>query len=129
MLSLNASLSGLSGNDLNWESVVFLENHVEELELAIFEGEVELDEDGSISDEFYESIMYSNPTMIYYKQEVNIQQMLKEGKLLDDCVDWYIIHDTNGNFVTLVGNVPDDYLTDEYIKERDWELYDIEVVS
>lgn len=114
-------LYGVNGNDLDWESVVFLENHVEELELAIFEGEVELDEEGNIADEFYEGVMDSNPTMIYYKEKIDIQQILKNGKLIDDYVAWHIIHDTNGNFVTLVGDVPDDYLTNEYIKERDFE--------
>lgn len=31
--------------------------------------------------------------------------------------DWYIIHDTNTNFVTLVNNVPAGYLTKRYLEE------------
>lgn len=111
---------GLNGNDLEWDSMMFLKNFIEEIELAIFNNEVDKDEDGNISDEWYDSMMNCNPTYIYYDdvKELDIQQILKDGKKIDEYLDWYIIHDTNDNFVTFVGNVPDDYLKEEYIKER-----------
>lgn len=111
-----------NGNDLNWESVLCLGNHVEELELAIFNGTVELDKEGFMKDDFYEQVMDSNPTMIYYNNEIDIQQMLKDGKLLDDYVEWCIIHNTNNNSVTLIGDVPNDYFTENYLNERYLEV-------
>lgn len=111
---------GLNGNDLNWDSMMFLNHFYEELELDIFNKEIELDEDGYIPEGVIESYMDGNPTMIYYKgEELDIQKVLEEGKKIDAYLDWYIIHDTNGNFVTFIGDVPDEYLTEEYIKERD----------
>lgn len=111
---------GLNGNDLNWDEMMYLNNFIEDLELAIFNGEVELDEDGYVSEEDHTAFSDSNPTVIYYKgEELDIQNILKEGKKIDEYLDWYIIHDTNDNFVTFVGDVPNDYLAEEYIKERD----------
>lgn len=111
---------GLNGNDLDWDSMMFLKSFTEEVELAIFNGEAELDEDGNVTDQWYDSMMDGNPTHIFYKadQDLDIQQILKDGKKIDEYLDWYIIHDTNDNFVTFIGEVPDDYLTEEYIKER-----------
>lgn len=110
---------GMNGNDLNWDSMMSLNYFTEELEIAIFEGEAELDEDGYVTDEYHMAVSDSNPTMIYYDgEELDIQQILKDGKKLDDMLDWYIVHDTNGNFVNFVGEVPDEYLTEEYIQER-----------
>lgn len=110
---------GTNGNDLNWEMIEFLNMLNEDLELAIFRGEAELDEDGEVTEKFYQDMQDSNPTMIYYAGEQhNIQEILKKGEKLDNYVDWYIVHDTNDNFVTLVGNVPDEYLTESYIHER-----------
>lgn len=112
---------GLNGNDLDWDAMMFLKSFVMDLERAIFEGEVELDEDGYVSDSDYEGYMDGNPTMVYYQadEDLDIQSILKERRTIDDYIDWYIIHDTNGNFVTFVGDVPDKYLTEEYIQERD----------
>lgn len=111
---------GLNGNDLDWDSMMFLRYFNEDLELALFRGEIELDEDGNIPDDVYESYDDGNPTTIYYKadEDLDIQQILTDGKKIDEYLDWYIIYDSNGNFVTFVGDVPDDYLTEEYINER-----------
>jgi hypothetical protein len=109
---------GANGNDLHWDSVTFLNYFIEDVELAIFNGEAELYEDGCVTDDFYENVSDSNPTYIYYKGDLDIQKILKNGEKIDEYLDWYIIHDTNDNFVTLVGDVPDYYLTEEYIQER-----------
>jgi hypothetical protein len=110
---------GLNGNDLNWDEIQFLNCFYEDLELALHRGEIELDEDGNIPDDVIDGVIDGNPTMIYYKGDIlDIQQLLSEDKKLDDVLDWFIVHDTNGNFVYFVGDVPDDYLTEEYIKER-----------
>jgi hypothetical protein len=109
---------GLNGNDLNWDAMMFLDSFIEELELAIFEGEAELNEDGYVTDDFHMGITDSNPTYIYYEGDIDVQGILSEGKKIDDYLDWYIIHDSNNNFVTFIGNVPDEYLTAEYIAER-----------
>jgi hypothetical protein len=109
---------GLNGNDIDWSEMEFLNSFIEELELAIFEGEAELDEDGYVTDEYYEGVSDSNPTYIYYKGDIDVQSILIDGKKIDDYLDWYIIHDTNDNFVTFIGDVPDKYLTEEYIAER-----------
>lgn len=112
---------GLNGNDLDWDSVMFLKSFIPQLEIAIYEGEAELDDDGYVTDSYYEGISDSNPSVVYYKndEEVDIQQILKDGKIIEDIVDWGIVHDTNGNFVYTFGNVPDYIFTDDYIKERD----------
>lgn len=112
---------GTNGNDLNWDAMQFLDYFIEELEIAIFEGEAEFDEDGCVSDEYYQGISDSNPTYIYYdsNEKIDIQEILRQGKKIDEILDWYIVHDTNDNFVKLVGEVPDEYLTEDYIKERD----------
>ena len=113
---------GLNGNDLNWDAMMFLESFVEEFEISIFNKEVELNEDGEVEDGVYESFMDGNPTIVYYKGEtLDIQKILKDDKQLEDYLEWYIAHDTNGNFVYFQGDVPDEYLTEEYIKERDEE--------
>lgn len=110
---------GINGNDLNWDEMMFLNSFIEELELDIFNGKIKLDEDGYAPEGVYEGYSDSNPTMIYYDgEEINIQAMLKDGKKIDDYINWYIIHDTNDNFVSLIGDVPDKYLVDEYIAER-----------
>jgi hypothetical protein len=113
---------GTNGNDLNWDMVMFLHTYTEELELAIFNGEAELDEDGNVTDQFYEGLADSNPTVVYYKskdgKELDIQNLLANGEKIDNYCEWYIVHDTNDNFVNLVGEVPDDYLREEYIAER-----------
>jgi hypothetical protein len=110
---------GTNGNDLDWDSVTCLNQFIEEIEIAIHEGEAELGEDGYPTDDWYMSMSDGNPTYIYYPgKEIDIQELLTTGKKLNDLLDWFIVHDTNGNFVTLVGDVPDDYLTEEYIQER-----------
>lgn len=112
---------GVNGNDLEWSAIEELNSFLPELEVAIFEEEAEFDQYGNVTDEYYEGISDSNPTVVYYKGNINIQRMLKEGKKIEDLADWFIIHDTNGNHVTLVGDVPDDYLTEDYIKDRNKE--------
>lgn len=110
---------GTNGNDLDWDAMMFLNSFMEDLELAIFNGEIELDEDGYVPEDVYEGYSDSNPTVIYYKgEELDIQEILKNGEKIDKYLDWYIVHDTNGNFVSLVGDVPDEYLTEDYINER-----------
>lgn len=111
---------GLNGNDLNWDSMMFLKSFCDDLEMAVFNGDVKLDEDGYVSDSDYEGYMDSNPTIIYYKSDddLDIQQILNDGKKIDDYIDWYIIHDTNGNFVYTVGDVPEEYFTEEYLTEK-----------
>lgn len=111
---------GLNGNDLDWDAMMFLHSFMEEVEISIHNNEAELDEDGNITDSWYEGICNSNPTYIYYGgEELNIQDLLDSGKKMGDYKDWFIVHDSNDNFVTFVGDVPDKYLTEEYIKERD----------
>jgi hypothetical protein len=111
---------GLNGNDINWDEMMFLNCFIEEEELAIHDGEAELDEDGYVTDDYHMGVMDGNPTMIYYSgEQLDIQKILNEGNTIDNYLDWYIVHDTNDNFVTFVGNVPDKYLTEEYIKDRD----------
>lgn len=109
---------GLNGNDLDWDAMMYLNHFCEELELAIFEGDANLDEDGYPTEEWYQGMQDSNPTMIYYKGDIDVQEVLQKDEKIDQYLDWYIIHDTNDNFVTFVGDVPDDYLTEEYIQER-----------
>jgi hypothetical protein len=111
---------GLNGNDIEWSEMEFLNQFYEEIELDIFNGEIELDEYGDIPEGLFESYLDGNPTMIYYSGDrLDIQKVLAEGKKIDEYLDWYIIHDTNDNFVTFVGDVPDKYLTEQYIAERD----------
>ena len=110
---------GLNGNDIDWDAMQFLNYFNEDFELALFNGEVETDEDGNIPDEVYDAFQDANPTFIYYKgDDIDVQQLLKEGKKIDSLLDWYIVHHTNSNFVAFVGDVPDDYLREEYIQER-----------
>ena len=110
---------GTNGNDLNWDMVTFLNEFIEEIEIAIHEGEAELDDDGYPTDEWYMGMSDSNPTYIYYPgEQLDIQSILATSDKIDNHVDWYIVHDTNSNFVSLVGSVPDEYLTEEYIQER-----------
>lgn len=111
---------GLNGNDINWDEMMFLNSFVEDLELAIFNGEVELDEDGYVSDEDHMAFGDSNPTVVYYKadKDLDIQELLKNGEKIDNYVEWYLVHDTNDNFVTAVGDVPEKYFTEEYLAEK-----------
>ena len=107
-----------NGNDINWDEVLNLNNYVEDLELGIFNGDIVLEADGRVSDFDWEGIHDSNPTIVYYKaeQDINIQQLLNNRDTIDNHVDWYIVHDTNGNHVTLIGNVPHEYLTEDFVE-------------
>lgn len=109
--------SGLNGNNLEWSEFDFLQSFIPQLEEDILNGEAELDEDGNVTDEYYESVTNSNPTYIYYKGDINVQEVFKSDEPLHEVLDWYIIHDTNGNFVSTVGDVPDKYFTDDYLEE------------
>lgn len=110
---------GVNGNDLDWESMEGLNSFILELEQAIATGEAEFDDDGSITDEYYQGVMDGNPRIAYYDGEgIDIQKIINEGNTIEDYIEWAIIHDTNGNFVTLIGNVPDEFFTEEYIRER-----------
>ena len=111
---------GLNGNDLNWEMFEFLPHFVPELEYAIINGEAELDEDGNITDEYYQGVMDGNPRMVYYKaeKELNLAEIVEAGEHLEEHVEFAIIHDTNDNFVSLIGEVPDDYFTEQYLEEK-----------
>lgn len=110
---------GLNGNDLNWDAVTCLNSFILELELAIMDGTAELDEDGNVSDSFYMGIQDSNPTVVYYPgNEVSFAEVKNSGKHLLDFVPWFLNHDTNTNFVQAVGEVPDEYYTEEYLKEK-----------
>ena len=107
----------LTGNDINWDEVIYLNEFIVELEMAKFEGEVEVDEYGYVSDEDYERYADSNPTIIYYDGEtLDIQEILKKGEKIDKYVSWYIMYNTNNNSVMAVGDVPDDCFTDEFLQ-------------
>lgn len=119
---------GLNGNDLNWDKVTCLNSMTLELEQAILEGVAELDEDGNVTDQYYQSVSDMNPTIIYYSGEVvELKDVKESDKPFLEFVPWFLIHDTNDNSVQFEGDIPDEYLTDEYIQERDKEK-DIEAV-
>lgn len=62
---------------------------------------------------------FENGTVIYYPGDhIDVQALLREGKKLDNCVPWYIAQDTNSNFVSLRGDVPDKYLMEHYLRDR-----------
>lgn len=104
----------LNGNDLNWDEMMSLNYFVEDIEIAIFNGEAETDEDGNIASDYYDGMMDGNPTVIYYDgEDINIQNILESGDKLINHLDWFIVHDTNDNFVTFEGDVPKKYLLQE----------------
>lgn len=123
---------GTNGNDLNWDAIMELYDYCldcEELKQELKENILKaLDPYFFFNleekvDNFIDDLMCeyecSNHTHIYSPVEIDFELLYREGKTIEDITSWYIVHDTNGNFVTLVGDVPDDYLTEEYIRERD----------
>lgn len=116
---------GTNGYDLNWDAVICLNEICLDCEAYIFEQEKiaskyqeECLKEDCAFDRELEHIC-ENHTLVYYPGEsLDIQKMLKAGKKLEDCLPWFIVHDTNTNFVGTFGNVPDKYFTDEYLEEK-----------
>lgn len=124
---------GTNGNDLNWEAVQCLNWYCLDCEDIKFEIKQSIlktvdqyipvfgyvkDRIDDLVDEIMRNVECEGHTHIYCQENLDLQQLLVEGKTLDEVCEWYIVHDTNGNFVGLVGDVPDDYLTEEYLEER-----------
>lgn len=65
-----------------------------------------------------ESLLCEGHCTVYYPDDqLDVAEFVKSGKSLKDVVDWYILHDTNTNFVSLVGDVPLEYLTADYVND------------
>lgn len=123
---------GTNGNDLNWDAVMSLYEYCltcEEIRFglrekirAVLEEYFVLDLDDEIEN-FVDNLMCDyaiceGHERIYSPVEIDFSELVREGKTIDEVTPWYIWHDTNSNFVHLIGDVPDEYLTEEYIRER-----------
>jgi len=125
---------GTNGNDLNWDAVIFLNEVCQECAIQEYELREELKEvvkqysyDWENHEDYINDLVYdiieswecTGHTKIYYPgHALDINLLLEGGKKINDVTPWHIAHDTNSNFVDLVGPVPDDYLTDDYIRDR-----------
>lgn len=124
---------GTNGNDLNWESVDSLYQYCLTCEEFVYELKQKIKNvieeyfgciDDWLINNFVDDLMETHSVCeghvwVYSPIEINFEKLLKEGKTIESTVPWCIYHDTNSNFVELYGEVPDEYLTEEYIKERD----------
>lgn len=111
---------GINGNDIEWSMLEGANFFILELERAILDGEAELDEEGYVTEEFHMAVSDSNPTWVYYgDKEIDPQEFLSSGKHITEVTDWAIVHHTNDNGIDLLGAVSDDYLTEEYRRDRD----------
>jgi len=101
-----------NGNHLNWENMEGLPHFCEHCEKAIYNGEMPMDEEGNID---WDEVQCDGHATIYLPHDSNIdpQELLIKGETLEQHVKWYIWHDTNGNHVTLVGNVPTNYYLED----------------
>ncbi|ATO48614.1 hypothetical protein P4V86_03665 [Brevibacillus laterosporus] len=110
---------GLNGNDLNWDAVTCLNSFTLELEQAILHGEAELDDEGNVTDRYYQSVSDMNPTIVYYPGDaIEFKDVAGSGKNFLEFVPWFLTHDTNSDFVQANGEVPDEYYTEEYLKDK-----------
>ncbi len=116
---------GLNGNDLNWEAIEFLKIHcpicIEHYNNMTLKGDDMydlLDEDCTNDEPYQEEVMCDGHVLYYTELEESHFLSVYSGAipLKDD--EWIIKQDTNDNFVRLIGQVPDEYLTEEYIKDR-----------
>jgi hypothetical protein len=117
---------GINGNDLNWEAIEFLNTYcpicIEHYNNITLKGDDMydlLDDDCTNDEPYHEEIMCEGHILYYTRLEESQFLNAYSGTipLKDD--EWVIKHDTNDNFIRLVGNVPDEYLTEQYIQERD----------
>ena len=140
---------GMNGNDLNWEAIEFLKIHCASC-LEYYKDKV-CKYDCEDSAEYIDFIcagcgdecnctspyihdgknyceecvyaeQYCEGHTLYYTNinkerflELHHGAKLKEG-------EWLIWQDTNSNFAGFIGEVPDEYLTEDYIEERDKAL-------
>lgn len=127
---------GLNGNDLNWDEVLTLNEFCVECSENLHELEKDLyntlkqhgfdnDFTRDIIDQCVEEYNYHREceghTHCYFAktdEEYTTEDIIKAGGI-EKLADYGLFHDTNGNFVSTFGNVPDRFFTEEYIKERD----------
>lgn len=124
---------GTNGNDVNWDAVESLHMYC----LDCISQEVELKTDlqqvmrkyhinragaSAVMDAAMEALVHTGEccghTHVYCPSGVNLQLLFRRGRKLETVVPWYILHDTNGNFVKFVGHVPDEYMSEDYKAER-----------
>lgn len=120
---------GINGYDLNWENVESLEDYcfdcMKEMVRNNLNSLAELPEDYECQNHTH--VYFEHKTVStepYVTTAMQFEEWVKKivnggAKPLTEVLDWYIVHDTNTNFVELYGEVPDEYLTEEYRKERD----------
>lgn len=116
---------GLNGNDLNWEAVQFLNSYcpicAEAYNDTTLKGDdmYDLLDEDCTCDEHHEEEIYCEGHVLYYTElsESHFLSVYNGGIPLKED-EWIIKHDTNDNWVRLIGQVPDEYLTEDYINER-----------
>lgn len=123
---------GTNGNDLNWDMVMSLYQYCltcEEIKFEIKQKIKAIVEEyftraDNLIDSFINELMSEHAyceghIWLYSPVKLDFDKLIQEGRTIEEIVPWAIFHDTNNNFVSLYGDVPDDYLTPEYIQERD----------
>jgi hypothetical protein len=128
---------GTNGNDLDWSAVECLNSYcvecrqvvrefVEEVrELCERYGFSDFETDNLTStaeDSIRSEVHCEGHTIIYSPLDGDDFWDMFAGKKSFPGQEWHIVHNTNNNFVDLIGDVPDEYLTKEYRAERDEEL-------
>ena len=123
---------GTNGNDLNWDNILELYEYCLECDTNVADFKNNLvayledylpneavDEVVELASEHYDyNLQCEGHTHVYSNLDKEEFWAMYRGKNRFSDGNWFIVRNTNYNSVDLIGNVPDKYLTEEYLAER-----------